>query len=455
MQRKRRTMRVARVGMMLAILVFVTPLDGWAGDPFLRRTATVKVAKDVGPAVVSIMTEQTVQRSSPFRGSGDPRFDRFFRDFFEPRARRETVQNLGSGVIIDPERHVLTNAHVISGASRIQVSLSDGREFEAILVGADPNNDLAVLRIETEEKLPWVPPGTSLDLMVGEPVIAIGNPFGLSNSVTTGVISAIDRSLNVQDGRIYHGFLQTDALINPGNSGGPLLNAEGSLIGINTAIYGGAQGIGFAVPIEVAKRVVGELLEHGEIQPVWIGLEFQNLDPALQEVMQLPEGVFGALVNHVEADSPASRAKVRRGDIVLSVDGHTINNAAEFFQTLETTISDQKITLELWRSGNRTSVGVVAEQIPARVIDEYAVEFLGLELAWQEQGHFEIAKVAGGSFAESSGLASGDLLLGINGRALRDRDELRRALLELRGHHRALLVVQRSGRRYHITVPLR
>jgi S1-C subfamily serine protease len=238
-----------------------------ADDPFLRRTATVRAVEKVGPAVVNITTERVVRRRSPFSGfGGDPLFDQFFRDFFSPRTRNQTVQSLGSGVVIDPEGRVITNEHVVARASRIRVSLADGREFEATLVGADPNNDLAVLQIDTEEELPWVAPGSSRDLLVGEPVIAIGNPFGLSNTVTTGVLSATDRSINT-NGRTFHGFLQTDASINPGNSGGPLLNAEGTLIGINTAIYQGAEGIGFAIPIDVARRVVAELIEHGEVQP--------------------------------------------------------------------------------------------------------------------------------------------------------------------------------------------
>ncbi|HBZ70434.1 MAG TPA: serine protease Do, partial [Deltaproteobacteria bacterium] len=202
-------------------------------DPFLRHTATVDVVRKVGPAVVNVTTEQIVSGGSPFRPFSDPFFDRFFQDFFEPRAP-QTVKSLGSGVLIDADRHVLTNEHVISRASRIRITLADGREFDAKLVGADPNNDLAVLRVETKEALPWIPPATSSDIMVGEPVIAIGNPFGLSNTVTTGVISAADRSIRTED-RVYHGFLQTDASINPGNSGGPLLNLRGEVIGINSA----------------------------------------------------------------------------------------------------------------------------------------------------------------------------------------------------------------------------
>ncbi len=215
-----------------------------AEDPFLRRTATVRAAERVGPAVVNITTERIVQTPNPFASMfNNPNFERFFRDFGGPQQQKRTVANLGSGFIFDHHGHVLTNAHVVNAADRVMASLSDGREFETRLIGADPNNDLAVLKIETDEQLPWVAPGSSADLMVGEPVIAIGNPFGLENTVTTGVISATDRSVRATERHFFHGFIQTDAAINPGNSGGPLLNAEGSPIGINTAVYGG-QGIG-------------------------------------------------------------------------------------------------------------------------------------------------------------------------------------------------------------------
>jgi serine protease Do len=187
-----------------ALLCAAAPIS--ANDPFLRRNATVRVVEKVGPAVVNITTERAVGGRRPFQPfAGDPFFERFFRDFFEPRSPR-TAQSLGSGVIIDAAGHVLTNEHVVSRADVIRVTLADGREFEATLVGADPNNDLAVLRLETDEQVPSVAPGSSADLMVGEPVIAIGNPFGLSNSVTTGVLSAIDRSIRSDD-RIFHGFL--------------------------------------------------------------------------------------------------------------------------------------------------------------------------------------------------------------------------------------------------------
>jgi serine protease Do len=259
------------------------------GDPFLRRTTTVRVVERTGPAVVSVTTEKRAPEANPFRPfAGDPFFDRFFQDFFEPRLP-QAEQSLGSGVLIDAQRHVLTNEHVVTRAERIRVSLADGREFGAKLIGADPNNDIAVLEVETQEKLPWIEPGSSADLMVGEPVIAIGNPFGLSHTVTTGVISALGRSLRT-DERVYHGFLQTDASINPGNSGGPLLNAEGHLIAINTAVYNRAQGIGFAIPIDDARRVVRELIDHGEVSPVWLGMDLQDLDSGLAAALELPAG---------------------------------------------------------------------------------------------------------------------------------------------------------------------
>ncbi|MCZ6464102.1 MAG: trypsin-like peptidase domain-containing protein [Proteobacteria bacterium] len=435
-------------------LLTAAPVPARADDPFLRRTATVRAVEKVGPAVVNITTERVVSRRSPFSGfRHDPFFDQFFRDFFEPR--RETLQSLGSGVIIDPQRHVLTNEHVVTRASRIKVSLSDGREFEATLVGADPHNDLAVLRIETDEALPWVRPGHSDDLLVGEPVIAIGNPFGLSNTVTTGVISALDRSIKASD-RAFHGFIQTDASINPGNSGGPLLNAEGTLVAINTAIYNGAQGIGFAIPIDVAKRVVAELIEHGEVQPVWLGLEFQDLDPALQEVMELPEGVFGALINRVRKGGPADRAGFERGDIVTKLDGRPVRSARSFFEMLGTVTDGQRLQIEAWRDSDFMEIAVVAEDIPDSLVAELTQQFLGMELQALdgEARGFVVQSVRSESASARIGIRRGDLLLGVNGLPLRNTDDLRRAVLNLRGRDRALIVVQRGNGRYHVTIPL-
>jgi serine protease Do len=443
--------RARRLGAALLALVGLAPLAR-AEDPFLRRTIAVQVVEKTAPAVVSITTERVVQ-NRPFQPFGtDPFFDRFFRDFFEP-SLPQAVQNLGSGVVIDADAHVLTNEHVVAQASRIRVALADGREFDAELIGADPNNDVAVLRLSTQEKVPWIPMARSSDLMVGEPVIAIGNPFGLSHTVTTGVVSAVNRSIRTED-HVYHGFLQTDASINPGNSGGPLLNANGDLIAINTAVYQSGQGIGFAIPIDTAARVVRELIEEGEVSPVWLGLEFQELTPELSQALALPDGTRGALVNRVDPDSPAGRAQLRRGDVVTRLDDRPVASARDFFDMLDSAVEGQEIALRFARDGREQKVAVRAEEVPARVVDALVRERLGVELEPNPGGGYAVRAVRPGTGAARIGLQPGDLLLGINGRALEDADSLRRCALDLRGRDRALIVVQRGGGRYHVAIPL-
>ena len=424
-----------------------------AEDPFLRRTATVEVVQKVGSAVVNITTERVVARRPFGLRSPNPMFDQFFRDFFEPRLP-QTLQSLGSGVLIDPEGRVLTNEHVVARASRIRVSISDGREFEASLIGADPNNDIAVLQVEGSDGLPWIPPGSSEDLLVGEPVIAIGNPFGLSNTVTTGVISALNRSVRTEK-RVFHGFLQTDASINPGNSGGPLLNAEGRLIAINTAVYQGGQGIGFAIPIDTAKRVIRDLIAHGEVVPAWLGLDFQDLGPALKEALQLPPELRGALVNRVRERSPARRAGIRRGDVVTRLDGRPLESARGFFEMLETVTVGQELRLDLWRNGKARSLTARADEIPDDRVTQLVDDLLGMKLGPHERGGgYVVRSVRAGSGAARIGIQPGDLVLGINGRPLDDGDALRRSALELRGRQRAPVVVQRGSGRYHVSIPM-
>ncbi len=420
-----------------------------ANDPFLRHTVTVRVVREAGPAVVNIITEPQAARRS---FTGDPFFDRFFRDFFEPRLPQQS-QSLGSGVIIDAKGFVLTNQHVVGRASRVKVALPDGSELPAELVGADPNNDIAVLAIQSEQELPFLPLGSSEDLMVGEPVIAIGNPFGLSNTVTTGVISALNRSIR-SDSRTYHGFLQTDASINPGNSGGPLLNANGELIGINTAVYQGAQGIGFAIPIDTAARVVRELIEEGEVEPVWLGIEFQDLTPQLHQALKLPRDVRGVLVNRVRPDSPARRAGLERGDVVTRVDGRPVGSSHGFYEMLRTAVDGQELELEVWRAGKAQKLAVRAEEVPDTLVFSLVRELLGVELEALRGGGYRVSSVRNGSGAARIGIRPGDLVLGINGLALDDAEALRRCALDLRGRSQALVVVQRGGGRYHVAIPL-
>ena len=447
----RRSLAVAIAVAIGALACEVEPARG--ADPFLRRTATVRAVEKVGPSVVNITSERVVTRS-PFGGAaGDPLFDRFFRDFFEPR-ENDSTQSLGSGVVIDAAGHVITNEHVVNRASRIRVSLADGRELDARLVGADRKNDLAVLRIQAADELPWVEPGTSSDLLVGEPVIAIGNPFGLSNSVTTGVVSALNRSFRVDEDQIFHGFLQTDASINPGNSGGPLLNAEGALIGINTAIYGGAEGIGFAIPIDTARRVARELIAYGEVQPPWVGFTFQSVDDALHDVLGLPEGVVGVLVNDVFTDGPAKAAGLRRGDIITHMDGRTLRSARSLYEMLEPTTTGQKLRVKVWRDGSTVDTTVEVSELPATVAHSLAEQRLGLRLEPVGVAGFAVTRLEPGGAASRIGMREGDRILVMNGRLLRSEEDLRRSVHELGARAQARLIVLRDGARYSVALPL-
>ena len=438
-----------------ALLVLAIALHASAGgDPFLRRTPTVVAAERVGPAVVNIAAEHQVVQSGPFpNAAGNPLFEGFFRDFFPPQ-RTRTVANLGSGVIINDKGHMLTNAHVVLTASNVRAILADGREFPTTLIGADVANDLAVLQIESDETLPWVAMGTSGDLMVGEPVIAIGNPYGFSNTVTTGVISALDRSVRGTDGHFFHGFLQTDASINPGNSGGPLLNAEGALIAINTAVYNGAQGIGFAIPIDVAVRVVAQLVEHGEVMPVWLGLQFQSLEPALREVMFLPDNVTGVLVNGVQKDGPGEAAGIQRGDVVSSFDGRPLSSADRFFEMLRLVVPGQLMRMEIWRDGTKLEIETAAVELPKEAVPKLAESLLGIRLTARLGGGFEITGVRPSSSAAQIGIRTGDLLVGLSGQPLHDEASLRRTIAALRGQSRAVAVVQRGDRQYPVSLSI-
>src|SRR6266487_3040818 len=297
----------------------VAAARGAESDP-ARRSLVVEAVEKASPAVVNVSTEQIVeQRRSPFPFPQDPFFEEFFRDFVDPRPRRFKTTSLGSGVIVAADGTIMTNVHVIERASRIHVTLADQREFDATLVGADADADIAIVRVKAGGDLPHIPFGSAADLMIGETVIAIGNPFGLSHTVTTGVVSAVGRSLHDED-RTYTDFIQTDASINPGNSGGPLID-------INTAIYGKAQGIGFAIPVDRARRVMKDLVSYGEVRHAWIGLVVQDLTPELAQHFGVRRGV---VVAQVDPKSPAETAGVARGEAIVKVDGRDVASREEF-----------------------------------------------------------------------------------------------------------------------------
>src|SRR5437870_11731574 len=324
----------------------VAAARGAESDPE-RRSLVVQAVEKASPAVVNVSTEQIVERhASPFPFPQDPFFEEFFRDFVDPRPRRVKTTSLGPGVIVAADGTIMTNVHVIERASRVRVTLNDQREFDATLVGADGDADIAVLRVKAGGDLPHIPFGPAADLMIGETVIAIGNPFGLSHTVTTGVVSAVGRSLRDEE-RTYTDFIQTDASINPGNSGGPLLDIKGELIGINTAIYGKAQGIGFAIPVDRARRVMKDLVSYGEVRQAWVGLVVQNLTPDLAQHFGVRRGV---VVAQVEPKSPAEAAGIARGDAVTKVDGREVASREEFEQRIDDHTEGDRITLTLRRA---------------------------------------------------------------------------------------------------------
>ena len=305
------------------------------------------------------------------------RFSKIFLTRGSNRATKEPASDLVSSST-GRRGFILTNAHVIAKAEAISVVLLDERTFKAQLVGADPDSDLAVLRITSEEALPAIAMGRSDDLMIGETVIAIGNPFGFSHTVTTGVISALNRSIRTND-TIYHDFIQTDASINPGNSGGPLLNINGDLIGINTAIYAKAQGIGFAIPINKARRIITDLIEYGEVVLSWTGLLLQNLDPDLAQYLKVP-GEKGLLVKAVEPASPATRSGLQKEDILLAIEKRPVSSISSFNQVLRDYPVDSTIHLTVLRRDKKLTIALKTQAYPEERALDLAHHLLGIRV---------------------------------------------------------------------------
>jgi Do/DeqQ family serine protease len=414
-------------------------------DP-LRRTKVVEAVERASPAVVNISTSQVVART-PFSHPSDPFFDEFFRDFFEGRPQRSEQTSLGSGAIVDARGTILTNAHVIQRGSRIRVTLVDGREFDATLVGADADSDLAVLHIKATG-LPTITLGTASDLMIGETVIAIGNPFGLSHTVTTGVVSAIGRSLRSEE-RTFSDFIQTDAAINPGNSGGPLLNIKGELIGINTAIYGKAEGIGFAIPVDRARRIMRDLVSYGAVREGWLGLAVQDLTPELARHFDVHAGV---VVTAVEDDSPAARAGLSRGMVVTAADGKPLRSMADWDGLVASHAPGETVALTALDDGKQRELRLTVGTYPTGALDALVSGGLGIEVK-ERGGGLVVAGVKRGSPAARIGLQAGDRLLAVAGREVATLAELRQAVYPVRHASSVLLTIGRGQFAYAVTVP--
>jgi serine protease Do len=418
-------------------------LAAFAAAPLLaaplpsRRSEIVEVVDKVSPAVVNISAEQTVRRA---RGV----FDQFFLGL-DPRP----AKSLGSGVIIDPKGIILTNDHVISGASKIIATTKSGQELACEVIGSDADNDLAVLRVKKPgAALPTIKLGTSADLMIGETVVAIGNPFGLSNTVTAGVLSALGRSVPGDNQRVYNDFIQIDAPINPGNSGGPVVNIQGDLIGIATAIIGGAQGIGFAIPVDRARRIVSDLVKFGHVKPVWVGLHGRTVAASREEEGR-PKGFR---IRSVDPRSPAEKAGIRPGDQVLSVDATPIDSQESFETALSTRGPGRPMKLVV-RNGSADRTVTISGQDPPADYGMRVLRELGMSIRPASRG-LRISIVDGHSAAAQAGLETGDTLLALNGAAVADAEDVNKVLARDQSRTTLVMIVGRGAWEYTLTFPL-
>ncbi len=407
-----------------------------------RRSPIVAAVEKVGPAVVNISAERLVRR----RASG---FESFFFDFAPQDRRGYKTESLGSGVIIDPSGIVVTNDHVVSGASRILVTTSDGKEMEAEVLGADADNDLAVLKVDGKG-LRSVKVGTTADLMIGETVIALGNPFGLSNTVTTGIVSAIHRTVQGEAGRTYSDFIQTDAAINPGNSGGALVNVVGDLIGINTAIVGGANTIGFAIPIDRARRISDDLLRFGQVKPVWLGMRGSTVS---SDASRASARGLGLKIQQVYPESPADRAGVKVGDLLTALDGKPVESREDYDTLLASLAPGKTVELTLRRRGAERTASVTTARLPEDLGLDMLRRLVGMTVTRGRNG-LTVADVVRESPADAKGIERGDLVLAVNGQKVTSMEDLNREVQQSFGRSGLVVVVARGAYAYTLTFRL-
>ena len=416
--------------------------------------AFTTAADRVTPAVVNVSAvprkqsaEETPERFREF--FGEEFYERFFR-----RRPREEARASGSGVLVDPRGYVLTNNHVIENAQDITVRLSDGRKFTAKLVGRDPKTDLAVLKVEAPAPLPAAELGDSDHLRVGQWAIAIGNPFGLDRTVTVGIISATAR--NRVGVATYENFIQTDASINPGNSGGPLLNLDGKVIGINTAIVAAGQGIGFSIPINQAKEVMRQLIASGRVVRGWLGIAIQDVTDELAGTFGVREGV---LVAEVMKGGPAEAAGVRQGDVIVELNGAPIKEVPELQRRVAAVAPGQPVRLKVIRERKPVALSVTVTEMPAEEpvlagapdeeswglgvepLSGEAAAQLGLTIA----GGLLVTDVVTGGPADRAGLRRGDVIVEVGKKPVADPATLFRTLAQLKPGDRVLVFVQRPS----------
>ena len=431
----------------------------------LTSKARAAIVKKVQDAVVHIEVE--MQPQGQRFGNQDPSenelFDRFFRQRPDapPRFRQE---GMGSGSILYKNGYILTNSHVVGNANKILVIMSDGREMEAKLVGTDPSSDLAVIKIDGDD-LPVLPFGNSDVMDVGESVIAIGNPFGLSQTVTFGIISAKGRSnIGITD---YEDFIQTDAAINPGNSGGPLINLRGEIIGVNTAIFtrsGSYQGVGFAVPINMARQIMEDLITKGSVSRGWLGVGIQDINGQLAKKFGL-KSTNGSLITMVFKNTPAGKAGIQKGDVVIALNGKSIRNSAQFRNMVAVARANTIVEIEIFRKGKTETIKVkleerpkdplIAQRQPEESFMGVTVEDLTEKTA--EQYGFElgtgvlITKIEPQSPADKANLKVGTLIVEVDRQTINNAESFKAAIKETDVSEGVLFLIQnQQGSQYII-----
>lgn len=440
----------------------------WMGVvPGSLRAATMPdfaaLSEQLKPAVVNINTSKTVQSRRPslpgLRGPQSDIFEDFFEHFFQGQPNRSRQQrSLGSGFIISADGYILTNHHVVSDADEIKVKLADGRSFTAELQGGDSKLDLALLKIDTgSEKLPVASLGNSESLKVGEWVMAIGNPFGLAQTVTVGIVSAKGRVIGAGP---YDDFIQTDASINPGNSGGPLFNVRGEVVGINTAIVAGGQGIGFAIPVDIARDVISQLRETGQVVRGWLGVMVQSLTEELAASFGL-EQAKGALVTEVTSGSPAEKAGILRGDVILAVNGRTVDELNDLPRQVAALPVGKQARITVFRDGKERQLEVTIARLsddanvaegPSEAEDKLGLGLVDPSPELQRRYGLEdsrgalVKAIKTGSPAAEAGLQAGDLIIEANGKVVEDVAGLRRVVGAVRTGESLRLLLQRGKR---------
>ncbi len=455
--------------LLAAVIVFAAlfaSLPAFAQDPF-SGNPVAKIARELSPAVVNIDVEAMVTRPAhPF--ADDPFFRQFFGEEFKRFSRTVPMKGRGSGFIVSKDGHILTNNHVVDGADKITVTFSDGKIHEAKVLGKDPTFDLAVLKIDGKgTDFPVLELGDSDTTEVGEWVVAIGNPFGLEHTVTVGVVSAKNRSIHA--GKVnFDGFLQTDAAINPGNSGGPLIDLNGRVVGINTAIVPYAQGIGFAVPVNMAKQVMDDLIRYGSVKRGWLGVYIQSLTEEFAEAYGIKEE-NGAVVSDVIAGSPAEKAGLQRGDVILTVNGEKVKNHQEFVSKIRQRLAGEKVTLGIIRQKEKSTVSVTLGEMPgndgtavaagsdgAKMLRDLGLEVAPVSEEIQKKNNLKnreglaVSSVDDGSVAARGGIREGDILLEVNGVRLKSAADLEKVASK-RGSSTVLLV-WRDGRTFFVSI---